>query len=189
LDTIIKSEESILHRVDCILSVCREDSVVPVSEVIKIKIWLREFTDAMRPLVESAENQFNIEDLSNINVIWSDQKMLEQILMIIIDNACKFTRNGVISFKIKPSLDEGISFIIEDTGPGISKEIRATIFDPFTRMVADDGVRREGLGLGLYIAKKLTLSLSGKISLKSQCSQGSRFIVTLPIQANSLVFQ
>jgi signal transduction histidine kinase len=74
---------------------------------------------------------------------------------------------------------ERATLVVEDRGPGISSELRQRIFDRFERAAASPKV--SGLGLGLFIARKIADGHGGAIEVESELGRGTRFVVTLPL--------
>jgi len=111
--------------------------------------------------------------------LWGDALRLEQVLINLTGNAIKFTDRGEVALCIHPlaSTDQEVRlrFEVQDTGIGISPEVQATLFTPFTQ--ADAGISRRfgGTGLGLSISKRLVDLMSGVIGVDSQPGQGSTF--------------
>ena len=109
-----------------------------------------------------------------------DLERTQQILMNLMSNAIKFTDEGQVTVDLYCS--ENKWYIqVSDTGPGISLDAQATIFDPFWQL--DDTSTRihRGYGLGLSIVKELTDLMAGKITVDSKVGQGSTFTVQLPL--------
>lgn len=117
-------------------------------------------------------------------VILSDPMRIRQILMNLVGNAVKFTKDGCIEIHgaFEPvGPDQGnLRFTIADTGIGISEEQLDRLFQPFVQ--ADSSTTRKygGTGLGLAICKRLCDLLRGKISVTSSLGRGSTFTVTIP---------
>ncbi|HDJ29141.1 MAG TPA: response regulator [Proteobacteria bacterium] len=116
--------------------------------------------------------------------IVTDELRLRQVIINLINNAVKFTRQGSITLKV--SSQETIagitlSFTVIDTGIGIAREKQQVIFDSFTQ--GDSSTAREygGTGLGLSISRQLVELMGGKISLQSEPGKGSTFFFTLPV--------
>jgi signal transduction histidine kinase len=113
--------------------------------------------------------------------IWGIPSRVEQILFHLVSNAIKFTKTGTVCVDLLRA-DEGHWAIrVTDTGIGIPKEFRESIFEPFRQV--DESIAREhgGMGLGLSIVKRLTASLKGKIKVESEPGKGSTFTVVLPL--------
>lgn len=114
-----------------------------------------------------------------------DSKRIEQILLNILNNAAKFTHSGQVSLYLRLIAIENdichMSFSIQDTGIGMSKDQVDKLFKPFEQ--ADSSINRRfgGSGLGLSIVKSLLDMMGGKIEVFSTLGQGSTFIVTLPL--------
>ena len=113
--------------------------------------------------------------------LYSDERRLEQIFANLLDNAVKFAEQGRVGLSIRLVDASHWAFSVSDSGPGISTEAQAYIFEPFRQI--DDAItsRNRGTGLGLSIARQLVELMQGHIRLESQPGQGSTFIVTLPL--------
>ncbi len=178
LDAIIEAESSILKRTENILAVYKKDHIIINPECLDLTKWCQEFTDFIRPLIVSSGHEFVIENHLKLTALSVDQCLLEQILMILIDNACKYTEHGVITFKIVMRKSNMIGFEVKDTGQGIHRNDLKTVFDPMTQMNPNNP--QKGLGIGLYLAMKLARAHGGTICCKSTTNAGSRFIVMIP---------
>jgi PAS domain S-box-containing protein len=112
-----------------------------------------------------------------------DQKRFKQILVNLLKNALKFTKEGHIEYGFTFEHINGngfLKFYVKDTGIGIAKDKQQLIFDQFRQ--ADDSLTRTygGTGLGLSISKKLVEILGGEIWVESETGKGSTFFFTLP---------
>ncbi|MFA3918355.1 ATP-binding protein [Ruegeria hyattellae] len=117
--------------------------------------------------------------------IVSDHDRLQHVMMNLIGNAVKFTRRGKVSVTAHVEDVDGqemLSLTVADTGTGIPDELVHQIFDDF--VVGNTTRNREvgGTGLGLGIAKRFVQALGGDISVDSTFGQGSKFVVTLPVE-------
>ena len=110
-------------------------------------------------------------------VVRADEKRVRQILINLLGNAIKFTMQGRVSLRIRYAREMAI-IAIEDSGPGLSAEQQARIFEPFTRGDTASAVT-PGSGLGLTIAKMLTDLMGGELSVTSTPGDGSVFKVKL----------
>lgn len=118
----------------------------------------------------------------------SDQELLNQILLNLINNSVKFTNNGHIKLTIKLQNDNLI-FDIEDTGIGIRKELLDKLFIPFTQGDNSSTKTYKGTGLGLTICDNLIKLLSGKIYIQSKENEGTKIGFSIPykIYKNPLI--
>ena len=113
--------------------------------------------------------------------ITTDAVRLRQILMNLISNAIKFTKDGtidvVVSFEEK-AYTQLLRIDVTDTGIGIAEEHMQAIFQPFVQ-VGEKSQFRSGIGLGLAISRSLARALGGDLCVESQLGCGSRFTLTL----------
>jgi signal transduction histidine kinase len=133
-------------------------------------------TNAEQHNTNGLELSFTTE-LSNDFTIKSNDETIKHILDKIIDNALKFTSDG--SINLHASLQDGmVRLCVTDTGIGIPEAHQLDVFDNFVKL--DD--YKGGVGLGLPICKRLAHSLGGDVILDKSYTEGSRFIVLLPVR-------
>jgi signal transduction histidine kinase len=109
----------------------------------------------------------------------ADRQRLQQVLLNLLSNACKYNRRGgQVRVQVRPA-GERVLLSVADTGPGIAERDQAALFQPFRRLQAT-ATQVEGTGLGLFIVKQLVERMEGHIRLDSVPGQGSRFSVELP---------
>jgi signal transduction histidine kinase len=113
-------------------------------------------------------------------LIDADPKRLRQILTNLVGNAIKFTARGEVVVDIARQ-GAYARIAVKDTGPGISENERAAIFEDY-KQTSDEKRRRRGTGLGLAIARRLVLMHGGVIQVDSELGKGSTFRVLLPIE-------
>jgi signal transduction histidine kinase len=108
-----------------------------------------------------------------------DRALIRQLLMILLDNAVKFTDPGGTVRVLVSMVDRGPTFVVEDSGIGIKTEDLSRVFERFFR--GDEAQRRsQGAGLGLSIARWIAHEHGAEISLASQPGKGTRAAVTFP---------
>ncbi|KAB2954642.1 response regulator [Heliorestis acidaminivorans] len=113
-----------------------------------------------------------------------DANRIQQILLNFLSNAIKFTEQGKVSLTVtKLSTNPlWLRFEVEDTGIGISEDMKEKLFQPFSQ-VDDSSTRKyDGTGLGLSISKGLVELMSGQIGVDSTFGQGSLFWFTIPLE-------
>jgi len=104
------------------------------------------------------------------------------VLKNLIGNAMKFTEQGAVTVAACER-DGGVEITVSDTGVGIAPEVLPTIFEPFRQGDGSDTREYGGVGLGLYIVRRLTNLLGGTINVESEVGKGSTFRVWLPLIA------
>ena len=115
---------------------------------------------------------------TNMPLVVADRTRVVQVLSNLLRNAIKFTpHDGRIEICAEPR-DRNVVFSVTDTGPGISVERQARVFDRYWQ--ASAGARQRGAGLGLSIAKGIVEAHGGRIWVRSEPGQGSEFAFTIP---------
>lgn len=118
--------------------------------------------------------------------LWGDETHIRQVLINLMTNAVKYTREGGVVFKVQMAEeadDDGVCrilFSVKDTGIGIREEDRERLFEKFERLDYEKNRNVEGTGLGMSIVVKLLEAMDSKIELKSVYGKGSEFYFVLP---------
>lgn len=148
-------------------------SKVDFNEIVKNAV------ETMKLKVEAKNIRLSLR-MEKIPEIYVDSDRFTQVVMNLIDNACKFTDNGGwIEVGISKDNDNAL-LIVKDSGIGIKKEDQDNIFKPFVQIDSDFSRKYEGTGLGLSICKGVVKFHGGKIWLESEFGKGSAFYVTIP---------
>ncbi|MGB7362461.1 MAG: ATP-binding protein [Rhodococcus sp. (in: high G+C Gram-positive bacteria)] len=108
-----------------------------------------------------------------------DRTMWSHIVMNLVSNAVKFTREGTITVTLAET-DDHVVLTVSDTGPGIDPSDRGKIFDRFYQAPSATGRSREGSGVGLSLVSDLIVALGGSISVEGNSPRGTSFVVELP---------
>lgn len=117
--------------------------------------------------------------------ILADPVRLGQVVQNLLSNAIKFTEQGRVTLRIGSHTDGAatrLSFCVEDTGPGISAEGQAQLFQPFQQLDDSSTRRFGGTGLGLTIARRIALQMGGDVEVRSTPGVGSAFTFTALVQ-------
>ncbi|EDN71172.1 Signal Transduction Histidine Kinase [Beggiatoa sp. PS] len=142
--------------------------------------FIQAITEIFQMRAEQKSISFNYQPLSSLPLaVHADEKRLRQILINLLGNAVKFTKQGGIVLKVGLE-KEKIRFQVEDTGIGIATEDLDNIFSPFLQ-VGNPNYRAEGTGLGLSITQKLVDMMGGELHVESVLGQGSRFWMVLDL--------
>ncbi|MCV9930312.1 ATP-binding protein [Flavobacterium sp. LS1R49] len=175
-----------------ILEINKIDSNKLETEYISfnLKELLINIQNSLKELATANKNYFYLDiDKSIPDNLIGDPTKLSQIIMNLIDNALKFTKNGRVKVIVKlHSLKEEqatIYFEVVDTGIGIPEDKLQTVFESFSQGSIEINRKYGGTGLGLTIVKKLTEMLGGEINLKSEVDKGSTFTFKLKFKINN----
>jgi PAS domain S-box-containing protein len=112
----------------------------------------------------------------------SDRRALRQIVINLLSNALKFTREGRVELVLARAGDD-VEISVSDTGVGIGEADLPHLFEPFMRL-GDSAQLTEGTGLGLYLSRKLVERMHGQLRVESRAGAGSRFTVALSAHAS-----
>jgi signal transduction histidine kinase len=114
-------------------------------------------------------------------VMVSDRRKIAKLLVALLSNAYKFTRDGEIRVSVEVHNDRAV-YRVQDTGIGIPDEMQQLVFDEFRQVDGSSTRRFGGSGLGLSLARRLARLLGGEIALESAPGEGSTFRVDLPLE-------
>ena len=163
-------------------------------EAGKIEIKLSEFAisemvqevvTVIRPMVQENNNKIEIQCLEELGTMDADSVRVRQMLLNLLSNACKFTQDGTICLKVNRTVREGvdwITFLISDTGVGISFYEMKKLFNEFTQIDTSSTRKFRGSGLGLAISRRFCRMMGGDITVKSKLNEGSTFAIHLPVK-------
>lgn len=112
-----------------------------------------------------------------------DEKRVEQVIINLLSNAFKFTKEGSVTLSMSANPAENTwTFAVTDTGIGIPPHAINIIFEEFRQLDGSYSRAYQGSGLGLAITRNLVRMMGGKISVKSTLGSGSTFTVVLPLR-------
>jgi signal transduction histidine kinase len=151
-------------------------------ETVNLAPLLEDVVDTGRQLAEQNKNRLVVESPDNLGSMTVDPMRLRQILLNLLSNACKFTKQGEVALRVKRVVDgrSWIEMAVADTGIGMTPDQRAKLFEEFTQ--ADSSTARQygGTGLGLAITRKLCRMMGGDVTVTSEVGKGSVFTIRLP---------
>jgi PAS domain S-box-containing protein len=146
-----------------------------------------ELVENLHGILESfAENKRLILDIQISDdlpePLYGDPQRLSQVLMSLVNNAVKFTEQGVVQVRLYCPDETHWALEVSDTGEGIPEDARTIIFDPFRQADMQPTRKHAGIGLGLTIVQRLIHQMQGTIRVESQIGRGSTFTVVLPLE-------
>ncbi|WP_299595181.1 ATP-binding protein [uncultured Microbulbifer sp.] len=146
---------------------------------VRLPELLEQMVEMFRPQAEAKGIHFYCHIHNRLpSTVIADEKRLRQILINLLSNGIKYTREGQVEFHIRYR-NQVAEFTIVDTGVGIDPEDQARILKPFERVRNGTTPVAPGTGLGLTIAYLLTEIMGGELRLESEPGKGSRFTVSL----------
>lgn len=192
LDSLKFSGEYLLSLINNILDLNKlEANKVEVEETsFDLKKRIEDVLFALGKSAKDKGNKLSFEFDEDIpNEILGDPLMISQILINLVGNAVKFTRDGEVFVRVQKisqsDTDIRLHFEVEDTGEGISKKKQKSIFQNFTQGSVAINRKFGGTGLGLSIVKNLLDLLKSKITLESTLGKGSTFKFDLKYNLNT----
>lgn len=151
----------------------------PTREEFALADVLRELCTGSlsRRVSEGVELTWHVDP--SLPAMHSDRFRIRQILQNLVDNALRFTERGTVSVAATPH-EGGVRLTVADTGPGIGSGDLSHLFEPF-RPGAGSVRPGGGTGCGLYLVKRFSESLRGRVAVESAPGKGTRFTVDLPL--------
>jgi PAS domain S-box-containing protein len=185
LDIINRSGEHLLTLINDVLEMAKIEAGKTQLNITPFDFGalVRDVADMMHMRTQEKGLRLLVDQSSEFpRYVKSDEARLRQVLINLVGNAIKFTRQGGVTmrFGIKPhDVTHHLLIEIEDSGIGISAEDQQNLFKPFIQMGALPGDNK-GTGLGLAITKQFVQLMGGTISVESTLGKGSLFRVELP---------
>ena len=151
-------------------------------QVVQLTPLIDEVIGTARQLAEQNKNQLAVDTPTDLGTLTVDPMRLRQILLNLLSNACKFTKEGEIKLQARRVVDGGewIELAVADSGIGMTAEQQAKLFEEFAQADKTTAQRFGGTGLGLAITRKLARMMGGDVIVTSEMGKGSVFTVRLP---------
>jgi PAS domain S-box-containing protein len=183
---VLKNIRQLQAMIDDLLEVTRLETGKLTVEPERVSVVIA-VTDTFNTLQGSARAKgvtLSYDLPPNLPSAHADATRLRQILIILLDNAIKFTPEGgavAIQARVSPKDPEFLLLEVSDTGIGISPEMGQRIFERLYQVSERTETSRKGLGLGLHICKELVTRHGGDIWAERRPDKGSVFSFTLPV--------
>jgi two-component system, NtrC family, sensor kinase len=151
-------------------------------QTVQLAPLIDEVIGTARQLAEQNKNRLAVDTPGDIGTLTVDPMRLRQILLNLLSNACKFTKQGEVKLAARRVADgrDWIELAVADNGIGMTPEQQAKLFEEFSQAEASTAQRFGGTGLGLAITRKLARMMGGDVTVESTPGQGSIFTVRLP---------
>jgi GAF domain-containing protein len=154
-------------------------------QTVQLAPLIDDVAGTARQLAEQNKNRLLNEVQENLGTLTVDPMRLRQILLNLLSNACKFTKEGEVALRGRRVNNGGpwIELSVTDTGIGMTPEQQGKLFEEFSQAEATTAQRFGGTGLGLVITRKLARMMGGEVTVASEPDKGSVFTVRLPVDA------
>lgn len=185
LDKIASSSSHLLSLINDILDMSKIEhgKLQLVEEPCDVRRMLNELDDMVRDQAQAKGLSLTVDD-GGIAHPWvmADPLRLNQVLINVVSNAIKYTKQGSVTVTAREEGDGTYRFIVTDTGVGMGTDYLPEIFDAFSRERNTTLSSIQGTGLGLAITKNLVDMMGGSITVESEMGRGSTFTITLPLK-------
>jgi GAF domain-containing protein len=151
-------------------------------QTVQLAPLIDEVVGTARQLAQQNKNRLVVEAPDDLGTLTVDAMRLRQVLLNLLSNACKFTKNGEVALRGR-RVNNGrhwIELSVSDTGIGMTAEQQAKLFEEFSQADATTAQRFGGTGLGLAITRKLARMMGGDVTVASEPGKGSIFTLRLP---------
>ena len=175
--SIRSQSEKLKFLIEALVKMSRlENGIISLSPLpCEIDEIISDVCSQLKPKADEKGLKLTCEETTS--KVKCDPKWTYEALHNIIDNAIKYTNEGEVSVSVN-EFEMFVKIDIKDTGIGISQEDQTKVFGRFSR--GSDSSQKEGVGIGLFLAREIVMGQGGYISLKSELGKGSCFSVFLP---------
>lgn len=185
VEDIINASQSLLQIVNGILDISKIEA--NKLEIVNAEYSFEKVFDELVILTKGRIGDKPLEFRYNYDhsippVLYGDYIRVKQIVLNLLTNAVKYTKEGYVDFNISSVCNGDVCRLIisvEDSGIGIKKENIDKLFNKFERFDLEKNITIEGTGLGLAITKKLVELMNGKIVVQSKYGSGSKFTAAI----------
>ena len=191
VNTMLEAGKHLLHMITCVLDLSEIESEHIELQVTEFDI--REVAetclDVIHPLAEAKGLVLSFTVASGTpRKLLADVTRLRQVLLNLLGNAVKFTSQGTVAMRLRPSADgSALRIEVADTGPGVPAEQRRRLFQKFERLDTEATRGAEGSGLGLSLSARLADLMEGRLGHEDNPGGGSVFWLELPINTPATV--
>jgi signal transduction histidine kinase len=181
LDTLVSESDRLGHLIENVLAYARLERKLSPSraQLISVGDLLDRTLPALRRRAQQAELELELAIADDVTAIKcrTDTIAVQQILLNLVDNACKYGRTR-IALSVAAA-DGQLEFRVADSGPGISASAAGKLFSAFSKSTTDTV---PGIGLGLFLSRRLARALDGELE-HIESPAGATFALRLPIAA------
>jgi signal transduction histidine kinase len=151
-------------------------------EPVNLGPLIEDVIGTARQLAEQNKNRLVVDIADDLGSLTADPMRLRQILLNLLSNACKFTKQGEVTLRVRRAANghSCVAFTVADTGIGMTAEQQGRLFEEFSQAESTTARQYGGTGLGLAITRKLARMMGGDVTVTSEPGKGAAFTVRLP---------
>lgn len=181
----IRSAHNLLSLINNILDIAKIEAgrMDLYLKPVNINHLIDETIETILPMANANGNELKLIKGHLSSTLQVDRQKLMQIFLNLLSNACKFTRNGIVTFEASNDRHY-LYFSVTDTGVGIAEDKLHYIFEQFTQVDGSQTRQFEGTGLGMAITQNFCQLMGGTLTVESELNVGSTFKVKLPLNDN-----
>jgi signal transduction histidine kinase len=186
LDKVLISAENLLELINSVLDIAKIEAgrMDVMAANFRISALIDLCANTAQPLLQPGVRlEKHVDD--GLELVYSDQDKIRQIVLNLLSNAAKFTQQGKIYLKAWREDEQNLCISVKDTGIGISAEALLRIFKEFEQADTTTTRKYGGTGLGLTISRNLARLLGGDLWAESTLGEGSTFTLTIPMHYRS----
>ena len=185
MERIVQNGHLLLGHINSILDLSKIEAgrMDLYIETFTISAMLSNVASTVTPLAHKNHNKLERDFDENLGTMHSDMTKIQQIMLNLLSNACKFTEDGTITLRARREMlgDAGVIVMsVSDTGIGMTPEQLEKVFDEFAQADASTTRQYGGTGLGLALVSRFAEMLGGHVAVESTLGEGSTFTVTVP---------
>ncbi len=185
--SILRSGKHLLGLINNLLDLSKIESGKMTLSLEKFcpESLVKELSKDVEPLIRKAHNTLKLDCAEIAPEVTADATKTKQVLLNLISNAAKFTREGNISVRLGMETPDKIRIDVTDSGIGMSSEEVDRLFQAYQQANEHTSNRYGGTGLGLVISRHYCRLMDGDLTVKSEQGSGSTFTMTLPVDVKS----
>ena len=185
IDTVHNNGKHLLSLINDVLDFSKVEAGKMELNISRVDlvILFKELESTFAPIAEERALKFQVAELP-ITELVADQQRIRQVLINLLSNAFKFTREGSVSVDFESPEKAGLKYLkinIHDTGSGITEKNMTKLFNHFEQLDNTETNVTPGTGLGLVLVKQMTELHEGYVEVKSKVQEGSTFSVAFPL--------
>ena len=186
LNLIVNKGKDLLELINDLLNLSKamnEKGVELDLKQFEVAPMIRSRMEGIGAIAQKQGNTIDLRIAPDVGAMFADESKVWRVLMNLLTNACKFTKDGLITLdaeRVSCGSGDRLIFQVVDTGMGMNPEQTARQFDRFSQFHASSGKMQAGVGLGLSICQLYCRAMGGTIGVESEVGRGTTFRVDLP---------